>query len=553
MRIISNCLVILVLFFHFSCTKTYDYDIIIRNGTVYNGSGEPPVTTDIAVKNDTIAAIGDLSQFTAGKEINAKNLAVAPGFINMLSWAVTSLIHDGRSQSDIRQGVTLEVFGEGTSMGPLNDDMKQNLKNRQKDIIFDIEWTTLNEGLEFLEKKGVSCNMASFIGATSVRIHEIGYDDRQATPQEMERMKALVRQAMQEGAVGISSSLIYVPATFASTEELIELAKVAAEYDGLYISHMRSEGDEILEAVDELLSIAKEAGIRAEIYHLKSSGQENWHKLDAVIERVNKARAEGLQITADMYTYPASSTGLNVLIPSWAKEGGHEKMISRLQNPDLRKKIVENMNYASAGSPDNILLIGFRNDSLKYLTGKTLAQVAELRGTHPKETVIDLIIEDDSRIGTVYFSMSEENVRKKVAIPWMSFCSDAGSYTPEGVFLKRSTHPRAYGSFARVIGKYVREEKIISLQEAIRRLTSFPANNLKIKNRGYLKNGYYADIVIFDPEKVQDHATFEQPHQFATGMQHVIVNGVQVLENGEHTGATPGIVVRGPGWRKIVE
>jgi len=549
MRITSFCIVILLIFFHFSCIPSYDYDIIIRNGTVYDGSGETPLTADIAVKNDTIAAIGDLSQSTAAKEINAKNLAVAPGFINMLSWAVTSLIHDGRSQSDIRQGVTLEVFGEGRSMGPLNEEMKQYLKNRQKDIIFDIEWTTLNDGLEFLENKGVSCNIASFVGATSVRIHEIGYENRQATPEEMERMKDLVRQAMEEGAVGISSSLIYVPATFASTEELIELAKVAAEYDGLYISHMRSEGNEILEAVDELLRIAGEAGIRAEIYHLKSSGKENWDKLDAVIEKVNNARVEGLKITADMYTYPASSTGLNVLIPSWVKEGGHEKMISRLQDPDLRKKIVENMTYSSAGSPDNILLIGFRNDSLKYLTGKTLAQVAELRGKHPKETVIDLIIEDDSRIGTVYFSMSEENVRKKVAIPWMSFCSDAGSYTPEGVFLKRSTHPRAYGSFARVIGKYVREEKIISLQEAIRRLTSFPANNLKIKNRGYLKNGYYADIVIFDPVKVQDHATFEQPHQFATGMQHVIVNGVQVLENGEHTGATPGRVVRGLGWR----
>ena len=549
MRIPSFCIVFLLILFHFSCMQSYDYDLIIRNGTVYDGSGETPLTADIAVKNDSIAAIGDLSQSTAGKEIDAKNLAVAPGFINMLSWAVTSLIHDGRSQSDIRQGVTLEVFGEGSSMGPLNDDMKQNLKNRQKDIIFDIEWTTLNEGLEFLENKGVSCNVASFVGATSVRIHEIGYDDRQATPQEMQRMKDLVRQAMQEGAVGISSSLIYVPATFASTEELIELAKVATEYDGLYISHMRSEGNEILEAVDELLRIAREAGIRAEIYHLKSSGKENWDKLDTVIEKVNNARAEGLKITADMYTYPASSTGLNVLIPSWVKEGGHDKMISRLQDPDVRKKIVENMTYGSAGSPDNILLIGFRNDSLKYLSGKTLAQVAEMRGTPPKETVIDLIIEDDSRIGTVYFSMSEENVRKKVAIPWMSFCSDAGSYTPEGVFLKTSTHPRAYGSFARVIGKYVREEKIISLQEAIRRLTSFPANNLKIKNRGYLKNGYYADIVIFDPEKVQDHATFEQPHQFATGMQHVIVNGVQVLENGEHTGATPGRVVRGPGWR----
>ena len=549
MRITSFCTVMLLIFFHFSCIPSYDYDIIIRNGTVYDGSGEAPITADVAVKNDTIAAIGDLSQSTAGKEINAKNLAVAPGFINMLSWAVTSLIHDGRSQSDLRQGVTLEVFGEGRSMGPLNEDMKQNLKNRQKDIIFDIEWTTLNEGLEFLANKGVSCNVASFVGATSVRIHEVGYEDRQAIPEEMERMKALVKQAMEEGAVGISSSLIYVPATFASTEELIELAKVAAEYDGLYISHMRSEGNEILEAVDELLRIALEAGIRAEIYHLKSSGKENWDKLDAVIEKVNNARVNGLKITADMYTYPASSTGLTVLIPSWAKEGGHDKMISRLKDPDLRKKVVENMTYSSAGSPDNILLIGFRNDSLKYLTGKTLAQVAELRWKHPKETVIDLIIEDDSRIGTVYFSMSEENVRKKVAIPWMSFCSDAGSYTPEGVFLKTSTHPRAYGSFARVIGKYVREEKIISLQEAVRRLTSFPANNLKIKNRGYLKNGYYADIVIFDPLKVQDHATFEQPHQFATGMQHVIVNGVQVLENGEHTGATPGRVVRGPGWR----
>jgi len=549
MRILSFFIVIFLIVFQFSCAQSFDYDLIIRNGTVYNGSGEMPIVSDIAVKNDTIAAIGDLSQSSAAKEIDATNLAVAPGFINMVSWAVTSLIHDGRSQSDIRQGVTLEVFGEGTSMGPLNEKMKQELKERQKDILYNIEWTTLNEGLEFLEKKGVSCNIASFIGATSVRIHEIGYEDRPATPEEMERMKDLVRQAMEDGAVGISSSLIYVPATFASIEELIELAKVAAEYDGMYISHMRSEGDQILVALDELLLIAKEAGIRAEIYHLKASGKENWDKLDTVIERVNQAREEGLQVTADMYTYPASSTGMNVLFPSWVKEGGHDEMISRLKDPELRKKIVENMNFGGAGSPENILLIGFRNDSLKYLSGKTLAQVAELRGKDPKETVIDLIIEDDSRIGTVYFSMSEDNIRKKVAIPWVSFCSDAGSYTPEGVFLKNSTHPRAYGSFSRVIGKYVRDEKVISLQEAIRKLTSLPANNLKIINRGYLKPGYYADIVIFDPEKVQDHATFDNPHQFATGMQHVIVNGVRVLENGEHTGATPGRVVRGPGWK----
>lgn len=539
--------IILMTIIQFNCAPSYDYDIIIRNGIIYDGTGESSITADVAVKNDTIAVIGDLSKFSGRIDINAENLAVAPGFINMLSWAVTSLIHDGRSQSDIRQGVTLEVFGEGRSMGPLNEQMKQNLKKRQKDIVYDIEWTTLNEGLEYLVNKGVSCNVASFVGATSVRIHEIGYEDRPATAEELERMKNLVHQAMQEGAVGISSSLIYVPATFASTEELIELAKVAAEYDGLYISHMRSEGDHILEAVNELLRIAREAEIRAEIYHLKSSGKENWHKLDAVIEKVNEARAEGMQITADMYTYPASSTGLNILIPTWAKEGGHDQMIARMKDPILRKKIIEQMTYRSAGTPDNILLIGFRNDSLKYLTGKTLAQEAEMRGKHPKETAVDLIIEDDSRIGTVYFSMSEENVRKKVAVPWVSFCSDAGSYTPEGIFLKNSTHPRAYGSFARVIGKYVRDEKIISLQEAVRKLAGLPADNLKIQKRGYLKKGYFADIVVFDPDKVQDHATFEKPHQFATGMQHVIVNGVQVLNNGEHTGATPGRIVYGPG------
>jgi N-acyl-D-amino-acid deacylase len=491
-------------------------------------------------------------------EIDAAGLAVAPGFINMLSWATESLIADGRSQSDIRQGVTLEVFGEGWSMGPLNEAMRREMLERQGDIKYEIPWTTLGEYLEYLVRRGVSTNVASFVGATTVRIHVLGYENRPPTPEEMERMRQLVRQAMEEGALGVGSSLIYAPAFYASTEELIELCKVAAEYGGMYISHIRSEGNRLLEAIDELIRIAREAKIPAEIYHLKAAGRANWPKLDEAIRRIEAARAQGLRITANMYPYTAGATGLDAAMPPWVQEGGHRAWIERLKNPAIRQRVTREMRtptdrwenlYLMAGSPENVLLVGFKNEALKPLTGKTLAEVARLRGRSPEDTIIDLVIEDDSRVGAVYFLMSEENVRKQIALPWMSFGSDAESLAPEGVFLKANPHPRAYGTFARVLGRYVREEKIIPLEEAIRRMTSLPAENLKLDRRGRLKVGYFADVVVFDPAKIQDHATYERPHQYATGVIHVFVNGVPVLRNGEHTGATPGRVVRGPGYK----
>ncbi len=530
-----------------SDTSNPTFDVIIRNGTVYDGSGSPPIEADVAVNADTIAAIGRLENVGARSEIDARGMAVVPGFINMLSWANTSLIEDGRSQSDVRQGVTLEIFGEGTSMGPLNNSMKKDLRESQSDIRYDVTWTTLGEYLDDLVGRGVSTNVASFVGATTVRIHELGYEDRAPTSAELDRMRALVRQAMEEGALGLGTSLIYVPASFSTTEELIELAKVAAEYDGLYISHMRSEGGRLLEAVEEVLQIARRAGIRAEIYHLKASGRDNWHKMDSVITVVEQARANGIEITADMYTYPASSTGLTVAIPSWAQEGGHEALVERLNDPATRSKIRAELDMRPA---DKTLLVSFRSDRLKPLIGKTLAEAAELRGMAPADVLLDLIVEDDSRVGVVYFMMSEENLRKQIRLPWVSFGSDGGSMSAEGVFLKNNTHPRAYGNFARLLRKYVREEQLISLEEAIRRLTSLPASNLKIDRRGRLAPGYFADVVVFDPDRVQDHATFEEPHQYATGVVHVLVNGTPVIKDGEHTGATPGTVVHGPGWKR---
>jgi len=534
------------------------YDVIIRNGRIYDGSGENPFTGDVGIRGDKIVAIGNLAGAKAILEIDARGLAVAPGFINMLSWATDSLIEDGRSQSDLRQGVTLEVMGEGESMGPLNDEMKKGLRDAQGDIKYKVAWTTLGEYLEYLARRGVSCNVASFMGATTARIHEIGYADRPPTPKELERMKKLVRQAMEEGAMGVASALIYTPAFYAKTDELIALAKVAAEFDGMYISHLRSEGNDFSGALDEFLRIAREANIRAEIYHLKAAGSNNWPKLDGVIARIETARRSGLKITADMYPYTAGATGLDAMMPPWVQEGGYEAWAGRLKDPAVRKRLRreivtpgdrwENF-YLSAGTPENILLVGFRNDKLKPLTGKTLGQVARLRGTPPIDTAMDLVIEDGSRVGTIYFLMSEENVRKQIALPWVSFDSDAGSVAPEGVFLKSNPHPRTYGTFARLLGKYVRDEKIISLPEAIRRLTTLPAANLKLDRRGWLKTGYYADVVVFDPAKIQDHATFEKPHQYATGVVHVLVNGVAVIKEGEHTGAKPGQVVRGPGWK----
>lgn len=534
-----------------------DYDVIIRNGTVYDGSGSQPVTADVAIDDDRIAAIGSLDDMRGKLEIDATGMAVAPGFINMLSWANVSLIVDPRSQSDIRQGVTLEVLGEGSSMGPLNEKMKEEILEEQGDIQFDIEWTTLGEYLEYLEDRGVSTNIASFVGAATVRVNEIGYEDRPPTPDELERMRGHVRTAMEEGAVGLSSALIYAPGFYAETDELIEIAKIAGEYGGMYITHLRSEGNALLEGFEELLTIARTANIRSEIYHLKAAGQSNWHKMDQLIGLIEELRAGGLEISADMYTYVAGATGLDAAMPPWVQEGGLQAWKERLQDPAIRQRVIAEMTtpttewenlYLAAGSAENVLLVGFKNDDLKPLTGKTLAEVASMRGKSAEETALDLVIEDDSRVDTVYFLMSEENVMKQIALPWVSFCSDAGSLANEGVFLKSNPHPRAYGNFSRLLGKYVREERVIPLQEAIRKLTSLPAGNLRITARGRLTEGYFADVVVFDPTEIIDHATFAEPHQYSTGMVHVFVNGIQVLHDGEHTGATPGRVVRGPGW-----
>lgn len=542
-----------------SCQKPQQFDVLIKNGQILDGSGSPSFIGDVGINADTIAAIGKLENAVGTLEIDATGLAVAPGFINMLSWAVESLIEDGKSQSDIRQGVTLEVFGEGNSMGPLSEAMKADELKSQGDIKYPISWTTLKEYLEFLEKKGVATNVASFVGATTVRIHELGYENRAPSPEELERMKNLVRQAMEEGALGVGSSLIYAPAFYASTEELIELCKVAAEYDGMYISHMRSEGVRLLESLDELIRIASEAGIRAEVYHLKMSGRDNWSKYDQVVAKIDSARAAGLEITTDMYNYVAGATGLDASMPPWVQEGGYEKWAERLQDPAIRKRVLQEMTtptteweslMQAVEGPDKIILVGFKNDSLKYLTGKTLAEVAALRNTSPAETAMDLVVQDGSRVGTVYFLMSEENVKKQIALPYMSFGSDGGSLATEGVFLKSSTHPRAFGNFSRLLGKYVRDEKVISLEEAVYKLTTLPATNLKIKKRGALKEGYFADLAIFDPAKIQDHATFENPMQYSTGMVHVLVNGTQVLKDGEHTGALPGRMVKGPGAKE---
>ncbi len=543
-----------ILFLIYGCTDSDRYDLLIRNGEIIDGSGSTAFTGDVGIRGDTIAAVGDLKNARGRTVIDARGMIVAPGFINMLSWAVESLIEDGRSMSDICQGVTLEVMGEGDSWGPWSESMKQEMKASQGDIKYDIEWTTLGEYLDYLEARGVSTNIASFVGTATLRIHRVGYDDRPPTAAEMDSMKLLVRQAMEEGAIGVSSALEYIPASFASTEELIELCREAEKYDGMYISHIRNEDDTFLEAIDDFLRIPHETGIRAEIYHLKQVGRTNWGKLDVAIAKIDSARAAGLHITADMYNYPASSTGLGILMPEWVQEGGFEKWVDRLKDPEVRKvvgpEIIKTI-MRKQGSPERVLVIGFNTDSLKYLQGKTLAEIAAMRGTSPEETVMDLVIDDGSNVSAVFFSMSEDNLRRQIAQPWMSFGSDGKSMAPEGVFLKSATHPRAYGNFARLLGKYVRDEQVISLEEAVRRLTSLPAATMKIERRGALKEGYYADVVVFDPAGIQDHSTFEDPHQLSTGMSHVIVNGVQVLRDGEHTGATPGRVVRGPGYKEL--
>ena len=549
-----------------SCSDVQDapeparFDTIIRHGLVVDGSGTPGVVADIGIQGDRIVARGDLASSTGKLEIDASGLVVAPGFINMLSWSVESLIKDGRGLSDIAQGVTLEVFGEGWSMGPLSNtpETQAMLKRFLADNYEEMPWNTLGEYLEFLESRGVSPNVASFVGATTLRIHEVGFEDRPPTPSELENMKELTRRAMEEGAMGLGSSLIYPPAFFASTEELIELAKVVGEYDGMYISHMRSEGNRIEQSIEELITIAREGGVAAEIYHLKMAGKQNWGKLPAVVKMIEDARAEGLSITTDMYTYVAGGTSLSACFPPWASDGGEAALLDRLKDPEIRSRIIEAMRsdaddwenlYFGAG-PGGVLLSEIGEESMNGYIGRTIEEIATERGTNAEDTIIDLILESNNTIGAVFFLMSENNVREQLKLPWMSFGSDAAAVAPEGEVLEQGAHPRAYGNFARLLGHYVRDAQIIPLEEAVHKLSALPARNLKIENRGLLAEGYFADVVVFDPDTVADHATFAEPHQLSTGMVHVFVNGEQVLKDGQHTGAMPGRVVRGPGYSK---
>jgi N-acyl-D-amino-acid deacylase len=538
------------------CAKPAKYDVVIRHGTIYDGTGAAGKAGDLAILDDRVAAVGDLGAERGREEVEAAGLAVAPGFINMLSHSETSLIEDGRAQGTLRQGVTLEVFGE-SSMGPMTEQMKKDAMERQGDIKFNIVWNTLGGYLDHLVARGISTNVASFVSAATVRANEVGLDNRAPTAEELARMRAHVRVAMDEGAMGLTTALIYIPGVFAKTDELVELAKVASASGGMYISHMRSEGDRLLEAIDETLTIAREAKIRAEIYHLKESGQTNWNKLDPLIAKIESARKEGLEITADMYNYTAGSTGLDAAMPPWVQEGGYKAWATRLQDPKIRDRVRREMtapgpaweNLMLAAGGKGTLLVGFKNEALRIYAGKTLEDVATLRGKSVQDTAMDLVVEDGSRVQVVYFLMSEDNVKRQIQLPWVSFGSDASSMAPQGVFIKTSTHPRAYGNFARLLGKYVRDEHVIPLEEAIRKLTSFPAATLRIKERGRLEPGYFADVVVFDPKTIADTSTYEKPHQFAVGVKHVWVNGGQVLKDGEHTGQKPGRVIRGPGYR----
>jgi N-acyl-D-amino-acid deacylase len=532
------------------------FDVVIRGGTVYDGSGAEGRRADVGIRGDRIEAVGDLSRAQAARVVDAAGLAVAPGFINMLSWSTDSLIVDGKSQSELRQGITTQIFGEGFSMGPLNDKLRKFFESQQTDFKYEMPWSTLAEYLAFLEKRGISQNVASYVGATTLRTYVIGFDNRPATAAELDQMRELVRKEMEAGALGVGSALIYAPGNYASTEELIELCKVAAKYKGKYISHMRSEGDKLLEAVDELIRISREAGLPAEIYHLKAAGQPNWPKMDQVVAKVEAARKAGLQVRANMYTYTAGATSLDACVPPWAHDGGEEKMLERLQEPAARAKIAAQMHEPGkdwenlcllTGSPDRVLLVEFGPDAMKPLTGKTLAAIAKDRGKDWVDTALDLLVESKSSVGAIYFLMSEDNVKKQIALPWVSFGSDAGSEAPEGVFLKSMPHPRAYGNFARVLGKYVRDEKALTLPDAIRKLSSLPATNLGLDRRGFLKPGMFADVVVFDPATIADKATYEKPQQYAVGVRQVFVNGVQVLKDGEPTGSPAGRALKGPG------
>ncbi len=535
------------------------FDVVIRGGTVYDGTGSPGRRADVGIRGDRIDAVGDLSKAQGARVVDAKGMAVAPGFVNMLSWSTESLIVDGRSQSELRQGITTQIFGEGFSMGPLNEGLRKFLESQQTDFHYEMPWTTLAEYLAYLEKRGISQNVASYIGATTLRAYTVGFDKRAPTPKELDTMRELVRQEMEAGALGIGSALIYAPGNYATTEELIELCKVAAKYQGKYISHMRSEADGLLEAVDELIRISREAGLPAEIYHLKAAGEANWPKMDKVIARVEEARRQGLKVSANMYLYTAGGTSLDACVPPWAHDGGNDAMIGRLKDPETRAKIAGQMRQPGdgwenicllTGSPSRVLVAAVGPEAMKPLQGKTLAEIAKARGKDPVDVAIDLVVESNATVGALFFLMSEENVKKEITLPWVSFGSDADSQAPEGVFLKSSPHPRAYGNFSRVLGKYVREEKLLSLAEAVRKLSGLPASNLGLDRRGLLQPGMFADVVVFDPATIGDRATYERPQQYSVGVRDVFVNGIHVLRNGEPTGAKAGRALRGPGARK---
>jgi N-acyl-D-amino-acid deacylase len=538
--------------------KAGRYDTIVRGGTVFDGLGGDGIEADVGIVGGRIAAVGKLGKARGSQEIDARGAAVAPGFINVLSWSTESLIADGRSQGDIRQGVTLEVMGEGSSMGPLNAEMKARAVREQGNFRYPVEWTSLAEYLTFLERKGVSCNVASFIGAGTLRTHAVGYDDVRASWSQIAQMIALVNAEMKAGALGVGSSLIYAPDNFANTDELFLLVAAAKEHGGSYISHIRNEGELYLEALDELIDIGRRSGARVQMYHMKPAGRDNWDKADMGHARMDAARKAGIDVSANVYTYTASATGLDASMPLWVQQGGRDEWIARLRDPAIRARVIAEMRappvgwsntYRNAGGAENVVLLGFNNPALKPLTGKTLAEVAKLRGTSPEDTMVDLVIEDGTRVDTAYFTMSEENLIKNLRSPWTMLGSDAASMATEGHFLLKNTHPRAYGNFARFLGRYVRDQKVLSLGEAVRRLTSLPAQQLGLRGRGRLAPGYAADVVVFDPAKIQDHATFAQPHQYATGVSEVLVNGTAVLRGGEHTGAKPGRFVKGPGWR----
>jgi N-acyl-D-amino-acid deacylase len=533
-----------------------ELDLVIQGGQVFDGSGGPPYLGDVGIRGERIVYVGPPRPMRAKKVIDAHGKAVSPGFVNMLSQAQESMIADGREESDLFQGVTLEVMGEGDSMGPLTGEMAARNESRESDIKYPINWRTLGQYLQAREQAGTSLNIASFVGATTVRDFVLGEGDVQPSPQQLREMRDLVRQAMEEGALGVSSALIYTPASFAKTDEIAALATEAGMCGGIYITHMRSEGDALLEAVDETISIARQSGAPAEIYHLKAGGKSNWPKLDELIAKVNSARASGVRITADMYTYTAGGTGLDAAMPPWVREGGLEAWIQRLKSPDVRARVAKEMDdphagyenlYVKAGS-DGMILAAFKSDKLKPLTGKSLTEVASMRHESPEDTAMDLVVEDGSRVGVIYFLMSEDNVRKQTTLPWMSFASDAEAPSPEGIFLESNAHPRAYGNFAKLLSTYVRTDKAVTLQDAIHRLTALPAANLSLKDRGFLKKGYFADIVVFDPAKIQDHSTYIQPHQLASGVNDVIVNGQLALADGVATGAHSGQFVRGRAW-----